>query len=339
MQVKNEYVKLRTSKKEYIFKNWIYDSYLKLFSERQKQLYNMSGITETNSTELVMCCIKVDKQLSNYKNATVEQFDIFIPYKNISISGNEKGVSTIYEYSSLMINYANKLDLTEYDGKKITAIGFCGITHYVDTTPIYELFACIDTSYYSITIDVEQGIEVTRKDTVASNAICDGIEYPLHLAPVLQRTSEPDDKYKGAIGKIRAILYSVGFGSARGKMQQEFIVGKDVKIETIDDFKYGVAMKNPINTPKYPSASISPSNNRYPTAPKYLRSLYLKEKNLYPSFGKYPMKAGYNYIIFKYRLYYNILNNIEYLNEYYSMSYVYNPKGAFIATNTIERGD
>ena len=339
MQVKNEYVKLKTSKKEFVFRNWIYDSYLKLFSDYQKNLYQMQGITETNNTALKTCCIKVDTPLTDYKNARVEDFDIFIPCKNAEITGNERGVSVIYDYSSLMINYGNKLDLSEYNGKKITAIGFCGITHYIDVLPIYTLYACIDTSYYSLVVDAEDGIEISRKDIISSNAVCDGTEYPLHLAPVLERTSEPDDKYKGATGRIRAILYSVGFGTLRGEMQQEFIVGEDAKIETIDDFTYGIAMKNPIEMPKYPSISTFPSSSRYPVAPKYLKSLYPTEKGLYPGSRRYPTKAGYNYIIFKYRLYYNVLKNIEYLDEYYTMSYIHNPKGVFKITNTIERGD
>ncbi len=337
MQVKNEYVKIKAGRKEYTLKNWIYDSYLKLFSDYQKQTYEIDGITETVNTELKICCIKVATTLDDYKNASVYDFDIFIPCKDIKITGNENGTNVIYEYSSLLINYTDKLDLTKYDGKKITAIGFCGITRWKDVTPIYELFACLDTSFYSIYINAEEGINVSRKDTIMSNAVCDGIEYPIHLSPVLTRLIE-DDEYKGAIGRIRAILYSVGFGRSRGKMQQEFIIGKDAKIETINDTKYGIAMKNPIEIPKYPQTSKFPSNLKYPISPKYSMSIYPKEVGVYPSIKRYPMQTGYTYIIFKYRLYYNVLNNIKYLNEYYTMSYAYNPKGVFTITNTIERG-
>lgn len=338
MQVKNEYVKVKSGGKEYTLKNWIYDSYLKLFSDYQKQTYEMDGITETVNTELKTCCIKVDAPLDDYKNASAYDFDIFIPYKNAEITGNENGTNVIYDYSSLLIDYVDKLDLTEYDGKKITAIGFCGITRWRDVTPVYELFACLDTSFYSIYINASEGINISRKDTILSNAVCDGIKYPLHLAPVLTRQSEPDDEYKGIVGKIRAILYSVGFGSIRGKMQQEFIIGKDAEIKTINDTTYGIAMKNPVEVPKYPKINTFPSSSRYPVAPKYSMSIYPKEKWLHPSKKRYPMKAGYNYIIFKYRLYYNVLNDIKYLDEYYTMSYVHNPKGVFTITNTIERG-
>lgn len=338
MQVKNEYVKVKTKGREYVFKNWIYDSYLKLFSDCQKELYNMQGITESNSTELSVCCIKIGTALEDYKNANVSDFDIFIPQKNSEVTGNENSVNAIYNYSSLMINYANKIDLSQYDGQKITAIGFCGIIRYIDVAPVYELYACIDTNYYSIYVNAEEGINISRKDIVSSNAVCDGAEYPLHLAPILKRTSEPDDKYKGARGKIRAVLYSVGFGATRRKMEQEFLIGEDAKIKTIDDFSYGIDMKNPVELPKYPSITTFPSSARYPVAPKYLRSIYPQKTGLYPSNKRYPMKAGYSYIIFKYRLYYNVLNNIEYLDEYYTMSYLHSPKGVFTIKNKIERG-
>lgn len=332
MQVKNEYVKIKSGKKEYTLKNWIYDSYLKLFSDYQKQTYQMYGITETMDTELKICCIKVDTPLDDYKNASTYDFDIFIPCKNINFSGNENGTNVVYEYSSLTTNYTNKIDLTAYDGKKITAIGFCGITEWRDVTPVYELFACLDTNFYSIYINKFEEINVSRKDIIMSNAVCDGIDYPLHLSPISTRINEDE------IAIIRAILYSVGFGRSRGKMQQEFIIGKDAKIETINDTKYGIAMKNPIQTPKYPQFNNFPSSSKYPISPKYLISVYPKEKMLYPNKKKYPMKAGYNYIIFKYRLYYNVLNTIKYLDEYYTMSYICNPKGVFTITNTIERG-
>ena len=318
-------------------KNYIYNSYLKLFSDCQKELYDYNyRITETNETKLSYCCIKVDEPLEDYQNASASDFDIFIPLKNYDLTGNESGTSTIYEYSSLMINYANPIDLTPYDGKKITAIGFCGITRWIDVTPVYELYACLDTSYYSIYVDKEQGIEISRKDIIQSNAVCDGYAYPLHLAPVLDRFSEPDDEHHGAIARIRPILYSVGFGTMRGQMKEEWIIGQDAVINTIDDFKYGVAMKNPVSVPIYPNNNQYPASSLYPVQPDYKETIHPQE-NRFPSDTMYPMKAGYNYIIFKYRLYYNVLNDIVYLDEYYTMSYAYNPKGIFIATNKIER--
>lgn len=334
MIVKNEYVKIKANKKEYTLKNYIYDRYLKLFSDRQKETYREIAVTEDVYTDFTSCYIKFDEPLSDYKNAKSEDFDLRVNRKNVNIAGNEKGVEIIYNYSYLS---GTSKDLSEYEGKKITAIGFASTIHYSSIT-YNTIYACVDTSYYSIYLDNSIGIEISRKDKIYSNAVCDGYEYPLHLAPVLARQSEPNDKYKGATGKIRAILYSVGFGSLRGEMQQEFIIGKDAEINTINDTTYGIVMKNPVEIPKYPKKNTFPSGSRYPVAPKYSMSIYPKEKGLYPSQKRYPTKAGYNYIIFKYRLYYNILNSIEYLDEYYTMSYFYNPKGVFTTTNTIERG-
>ena len=337
MIVKNEYVKVRIGEKEHTFKNWIYDDYLALFSKYQKQTYYETGITETIETELAVCAIKVETPLSNYKNASTSEFDIFIPYSNVDITGNERGTSTIYDYSSNLINYAEGIDLTPYDNKKITAIGFCVITEWDDTEPVYTVMACIDTSYFSIYVNASQGLNISRKDTVMSNAYCDGYAYPLHLAPVLKRRSLPDDQYHGAVGRIRAVLYSVGFGTSRGNMNQEFVIGQDASINTLSQFKYSISMNNPVEVPKYPNTNIYPSSERHPVAPKFIATLYPRT-NLQPSTSKYPMKSGDVYIIYKYRLYYNILNDINWLDEYYTMSYPHTPEGIFTVTNTIERG-
>jgi len=333
MRVQNEYVKINTGTKEYTLKNYIYDSYLKLFSDRQKNTFILDGLTEYVETDLLICYIKVDTPLENYKTASIEEFDFSIPRKNVGTTGQKNGTSTIYNYSSYVKNMFNNIDLTEYDGKKITA----GVTRWRDTTAICELYACLDTNYYSIYIDASKELNITRKDNIISNAICDGYEYPLHLSPVLERLSEESDKYKGARGRIRSVLYSVGFGGSIGKMKQEFRIGDDAKIETINDTSYGIALKNSIEIPIYPKSIMRPSIGKYPLEPKYNITIYPKEKGLYASSYNYPTKAGYTYIIFKYRLYYNILNEIFYLNEFYTMSYSYNPKGIFTIKNTIER--
>ena len=343
MKVKNEYVKIKSGKKEYTLRNYIYDSYLKIFSNRQNKIYDYwhgigYEITEVDETKLYTCHIKFDEPLEDYTNAQVSDFDITIPLKNYEMVGNESGTSTIYEYSSLMIDYYNPIDLTPYNGKKITAIGFGGVIRYIDVRPVIKIYACVDTSYYSIYVNAEQGIEVSRKDTIQSNAVCDGYEYPLHLAPIFERFSEPDDEHHGDTARIRPILYSVGFGNMRGEMAEEWIIGQDAEIQTIDDFKYGVAMKNPISVPLYPLSISYPSNSVYPIQPEFKETIHPQE-NRFASDNMYPMKAGYNYIIFKYRLYYSLSQfEVIYLDEYYTMSYAYNPKGIFIATNKIERG-
>lgn len=334
MQIKNEYIKIKSGGKECTLRNWMYDSYLKLFSDRQKELYEMQETEETVDTMLQVCCIKVNTPLENYKNANANDFDIFIPYKSVETTGNEQAVNVIYTYSSLINNYSKSLALSEYNGQKITAIGFCAITDFENESPVYTLYACVDTSYYSINISSEEGISISRKDTFSSNAFCNGNEYPIHLSPV-----PPKRKIDGDFKNIRSVLYSVGFGITKGQMQQEFLIGRDSEIQTISDTKFGVVMKNPIDVPKYPGTNVFPSSSRYPVAPKYRRSLYPQASGLYLGSNRYPMRAGYNYIIFKYRLYCAKSSGTEYLNDFYTMSYLHNPRGIFIITNTIERGE
>lgn len=286
----------------------------------------------------------MDTPLEDYKNASVNDFDFWIFEKSCNLSGDKSGTSTLYNYSSQVFSWTGNeicnVDLTPYDGKKITAIGFAGVYMFRDVKGVYEIYACLDTSNYAITIDADKPLNITRKDNISSNAICDGYNYPLHLAPILELKEIPttkEDDYEDRY--LRSILYSVGFGSKVGQMQQEFKIGDEAEIETIDDFTYGVVMKNPVEVPIYPKTALQPSVSKYPLEPKYTMTIYPQETALQPVATKYPMKTGYTYIIFKYRLYYaeSPLLDPTYLDEYYTMSYQYTPKGVFTVTNTIER--
>lgn len=254
MIVKNEYVKVKTGKKEYTLRNYIYDSYLSLFSEYQynyREVDNIHG-GDFRSTSLINCVIKFDTPLENYKEASYQDFDIRINTTRIDVVGNESEVSTVYNYNSNVGAYEtdnivlpNKIDLSKYNGRKVTAIGFVA-----DNRPYYvlqrTLYACIDTSSYSMSFDSSRGIAISRKDIISSNAKCDGYKYPLHLAPVREEYSNE------TASELKSILYSVGFGNIRGRIAEEFVIGTNAEVKKIDDFSYGVIMKNPISVPLYP---------------------------------------------------------------------------------------
>lgn len=346
MIAKNEYVKIKTSGKEYTLKNWIYDRYLETYSSNQVNIRGLDGRGYIqNNVDLIGCAIKFDTALENYKNAILTDFDIMIFKKSSVVTGNEKQVETTYYYNSKqgveIASYstlATEVDLSDYDGRMITAIGFfsaneSGTDLTQDSRPIY---ACLDSSNYAMKLDASRELDISRKDIMISNAYCDGYSYPLHLAPVLKDLVDNTRNYTAKI----PVLYSVGFGNMRGEMKQEWIVGTEATINRINLKSYGIAMKNPIEVPKYPQTNKFPNSSRYPVEPKYLTSIYPKEKGLHPSTRRYPMKAGYNYVIFKYRLYYydNYGAELIWLDEYYTMSYAHNPKGIFTIKNKIERG-
>lgn len=341
MIVKNEYVKIKNGKKEYTLKNYIYDNYLNLFSQFQYNYREVDGMNggDLYRTGLSSCVIKFDTPLKDYKNANYSDFDIRISTTRIEVVGNESEVSTVYDYNSntgaFEINnmiFPNKIDLSKFDSRKITAIGFVA-----DNRPYYvlqrTLYACIDTSSYSMSFNASRGISISRKDVMSSNARCDGYKYPLHLAPVREA-------YSNEVGsELKSILYSVGFGNTRGRMAEEFIIGEDAEVRKIDDFSYGVIMKNPISVPLYPGTGLQPLDSLYPIQPDFRETIY-PQQNRYTGNEAYPLKTGYNYIIFRYRLYYYDFNQEKNINlsQYYTMSYVYNPKGIFTITNKIERG-
>lgn len=257
MIAKNEYVKIQTGKKEYTLRNYMYDSYLRLFSEFQ---YNYREIDNIHGGDLINTClqncvIKFDTPLKDYKNATYGEFDIRIGTRQIEIIGNECSVSSLYNYNSNTGAYeinnlllSDTIDLLPYNGKKITAIGFVANNRTFGYSLDRTLYACVDTSNYSILFNASRGISISRKDVMSSNAVCDGYDYPLHLSPVQKERYNQEENSSN----LKSILYSVGFGNLRGKMDLEFVIGREVEIQKLNSFSYGVVMRNPTSVPLYP---------------------------------------------------------------------------------------
>lgn len=343
MIVKNEYIKIRTNK-EYTLRNWIYESYLELFSMNQtRERFVDSFGYIGNNAELIGCAIKFNTPLEDYKNSTITDFDIMIYSQNTSIDGNESSVSTLYEYSVAQGVYianndlwAEDIDLNIYDGKKITAIGFFTENKSGTSASIVRtIYACVDTSGYAISLDAKRGLNIARKDTISSNALCDGRYYPLHLAPALEELVDPTDYITVKV----PILYSVGFGENIGQMSEEYIIGQDIELNRENFKTYSFVLSNPVGTAIHPSNDLFPGNDVYPMQPDYKYSVY-PDDSLFPGNDVYPMKSGIKYIIFKYRLYYcqSQGSEITWLDEYYTMNYAYSPKGLFTIKNKIERG-
>jgi hypothetical protein len=338
MIIKNDYVKITTDK-EYILHNYIYNEYLKSFSQAQYYEdgdpyaeYQDELATYNYNKFLGQCMLKLDEPLEDYKNAKIDDFDVILYYSNFNISGNNKSVSSIYIYDILKGAYTIDRKLitnwTEYINKKVTAIGF---SHQYSS----DIMACIDTSNYSIFLNDIDSFKILRKDNITSNAICIGEDYPFHLAPVesfeLTQTDQPTQNL--------ARIYSIGLGTIAGQMSSEFIVGKNIDINVIDDTTFGFNLKSGINKTLFPNTNIYASNGKYPLAKYYDREQHLRN-GLYPSNLKYPLKSNYKYIIIKYREYYmNTSHLIIYTDKYYTMNYQISLKGLFEIRNKIERSE
>lgn len=330
MKVKNEYVKIQTENKEITLRNYIYDSYLELFSRGQ---YTVSEDLNVKKF-LGACYLKFDDELEDYTNATVGDFDIVLLYQNKDIVGNESSIEISYIYGTREFyeiygdGYRRNIDnLNDYKNKKITAIGF-GATYG------HEIYACIDTSNYTIKINDDSFI-ITRKDILSSEATCGGYAFPLHLLPCTEYTKTPyvDAKYP------MAVLYSVGFGRLKNAIEDELVLHDDFEVIQERDTVYGINMKIEAEKSIYPQVTSYAGNSKYPIKFYAEREIY-PNINIQPNSSKYPLKSNYKYIIFKYRLYcvQEPQSTILFLDEYYTMNYpIGNIKGLFEIKNKIER--
>lgn len=347
MIVKNEYVKIQTDR-EYVLHNYIYDDYLKLFSKGQ--LLNELGLAyqdENENKELAYCFIKFDNSLDNYKNASYTEFNIRIQQTQMQTVGNSKGCNVTYTFSETKSITATDTgstinSLKEYYGKKITAIGFGNW----DT-----IYACVDTSNYSIYLTEGEKFAVTRKDIFESNAECIGYDYPYHLSPI-KWTGYLEEYLDPTTGKIVsnpyrvpviAILDSIGTGNQKGVMEEEYKIGTDIEIKEESDTVFGFNMRTGLEQSIFPHTSLYAGSGKYPMPANLIKEIFTST-SLQPSSNKYPLKPNTRYIILKYRFVYQYISMhfgkiMVKTDNYYTMNYFTEAKGLFEIKNRIERSN
>ena len=98
MKFKNEYVKIKTNK-EVIMHNYIYDSYLELFSKSQYETDEQKISEMNHQKQFYSCFIKIEEKIKDVKNATKNEFDLAIYDPIINVNGNSNSVTTIYNYA------------------------------------------------------------------------------------------------------------------------------------------------------------------------------------------------------------------------------------------------
>ena len=338
MKIRNDYVKIKLKDREISLNNMIFDKYLEYFFQRQ---YDEEKLIEYDtSIQMIYCFIKFDElgkeitesNLDNNGNQiiTTNDFDIAIPINSTLKVGNESSTSTIYDYSarrgiSNVKTGITTFDFNEYVGKKISALGFGW----------NEIFACIDTTNYSIYIESE-GLNISRKDTFSSDAICIGYDYPVHLATSGDVYSYEDGKGETSSSEY-AQLYSIGLGKTMGVIDEEYIVGEDIKIIKEDDKSFGFNLETGVDDGVYLSNSLYCSDELYPM-PFNIKTEIYPEKDLYCNDEIYPSDSNYKYIIYKYKMCYLTRgSSVEGLEKYYTMNFEFNAKGLFEIITKIER--
>ncbi len=299
MKVKNEYVEIKIGNKTYRHQNMILDEYL-------KRLFNMQlDISRTNCV-ITQCYLKLDAPLENVEydsQIPKSSFDITMstPINNELLflrfsERNENSIKMNYTFNNNSYFYVDGVivEATEinrrYANRRIMGIGF-------GNSSVDNIYAYLDTSNMNIVINSGEEISIVRVDSIQSDGVCDGLEYPLHLVNDIAKKDVEVVEIQHLVYENffkKAQLYSVGFGNVKGIMEEEYLID-DLTLERTD-------------------TSISFNINRTKNVGKY------PSNNLMPGF--YPLKDNSKYLIFKYRLYManTPSSRYYYLDDYYTMS-------------------
>lgn len=330
MIVKNEYIKIKTDK-EITITNYIYDEYLELVAKAQYEKSYMDF-------SMIRCYLKFDTPFDDITEKKTTDFDMYFPFSNENITASESTIEANYTFTPREniaynpVTYEEITDFSEYIGKKITAIGFEASVTYDD-----YVVACVDTSNYS-TYFVEN-ISFQRKDIFSSDTTVEN-GFPMNLAPFSNKSVVVTDGRGEHYYSCYPVLYSIGLGTRRGEMQEEYIIGEDVDVIVESNTSFGFNLRKGLESNKYPTQTIYAGNNLYPLPLKVSKELH-PHRNLYTGSGIVPLLADYKYIMYKYRYYYSDDFRDDYidLDEYFITNLPNDTKGLFEIVTKIERSD
>lgn len=328
MIIKNEYIKIKNGKKETILNNYIYDSYLELFSRTQ---YSTDALDQQQK-KFNECYLKLDESLDDIRNADTNDFELMIRFPIVNLITDKKSVNVTYRYLTDEYVYditgarERLTKISEYINKKITAIGFGE----------QNISACLDVNNYDIYIRENEGIEIIRKDIITTEGICENYDFPVHLSPVGDINNRILDG--STLYPKYAKLYSVGLSKALGTTGEEYVIGQDIDINIKSSTSFSFNLRKGDDVSIYPQVDMYPANNLYPM-PLFVKTEIYPRNDMYPAEDLYPGDSNYKYIYLKYRLYYFESSQPQYLDEYYSIYIENDTKGLFEFIEKIERSD
>ena len=279
MEVENKSIEIKTNGKTLIIRNHILDRYISYFVKRQLD----ENFHEKNLAMYTMG-IKFENEITLNDQTTINDFDVTM----IAIASEEYGKNyckATYSFStSNLINV--DIDLSQYAGKKITALGFTGKEET-------ELWAYVDLSNYSLVLGADGNLTITRVDMITSDFELmnydpsDEAHFLVHLSPSM--------RYAGYVR-----LYSVGLGYTANSIIEEYKIGEDIDVE-YNDNSYELTILKSLKYDIHPSTSSYPLTIRYPLKESnYGESLY-PDESIFPDENLYPLGGGeYKYIFFGY---------------------------------------
>ena len=346
MIIKNEYVKIKNGKKETTLHNYIYDDYLALYSTTQYDVDESDVdnlLYKQGQKKMTECYVKFDTPIADITNATTSDFEVLIYVNRQDFLGLQNGANVTYEYdfeNGIDLDTMEQIDKSDYYGKKITALGFGNLG-------LGNIASCLDISNYEIYVLEDEGLYITRKDVITSEARCPDYEFPVHLSPIGDVKNAVYNSTSGLYEPKYAKIYSVGLSKTIGVEDEEYIIGEDIDIKVIDDTKFSFNLLKGENETIYPRTTLYAGTDIYPLPPYVDEELY-PSNNIFPNFDVFPKDSNYKYIFYKFRLYLIHWNGIDpntgsyeiqWLNQYYTMYLKNTTAGLFEIITKIERSE
>lgn len=246
MRIKNSLISIKTGKKIYNFKNLILNTYLNKLVIAQ--LESTIRKIDTNLT-FKYVLLKLDipiKNLSEESQLRVSDFTICLTNgaSNIETNISPQKINISYQYKYVnqytggsiydLEKLTDNVNISEYYGRKVTAIGFSCSLDNINNTNIVG--AVLNTSNYDIYIQEGQEFIIKRNDIVSTDADFytnnKQITGPVHLSPnygepILKQPKLVDGNgysWEPLARRTEGRLYSIGIGYSLFNMQKEYII-------------------------------------------------------------------------------------------------------------------
>lgn len=300
MYIENKNIVVKTKNKNFELHNEIFNNYLSKLALRQ--------ISDSPFEDLRMSKVYIKfEETINIKEKSISDYDVSLN-GICSITVTNQIATVQYNYSSSeILSYDN--NLANYTNKQITALAF-GST--------FEIFAAVDISSFNIFLDNISIFNITRTDMLSLDGISDDIPY--HICP------HYEENYISIGGK----LYSVGLGSSKGLIEEEYILNDD-DIEIVEETEnepasFFVSVEKGVDDTQFPINILYPQDNIYPMPFAVLSPILFPNIDVYPDNNVYPSKSDFKYVIFKYQVYSTLEGA---LNRFYTVSFYTEKKGQF----------
>lgn len=301
MKVKNDFIVIKNGKQEIKIQNTILDTYIEKIIANQIELEVRANLL------MYYIFLKFDTEL-DFDEASIltkDNFDLAFGSYTYNTETSEKEIINNYMYmltkgieatEIITNNIINSFE--NYNGRKLTAIGF-------GTNLFGNLYACLDVRNYNIYLDTAQVLSVTRRDILSTDAYFYSkdniIKFPVHLSNGKGVSDTTTGVYKTYYG----ILKSIGLGHNVYEMAEEHTLLP--YSEHIQSNKNSIMINDEL-TIEYKNEGLFPRGDLFPEVELYpariiIDNLY-PSKDKYPEIDIYPVYSAYQYIQFKYEIYY-----------------------------------